>query len=126
MHRCLAARVIVPAALAWSVAACGSSPPPQTAHTTIYVQPPPTPAPPPAVMVSPQPPPPPQSELVPPPPSPDFVWQPGHWRYTGIAGRDWDWVGGVYVRRPPGQAEWELGHWQTAQNGWVWVEGHWR
>lgn len=82
----------------------------------------------PAVMpVSPGPPPAPMSELVPPPPvsSQPTVWQPGHWRYSGIAGNPWSWVSGQYVALPPGASAWVPGQWQQQAGGWVWREGHW-
>lgn len=110
--------VILPAIL--GLAACGESPPPQT---TVIVQPAPTAV----VPVAPAPPPPAMSELVPPPPvsSVPTVWQPGHWRYTGIGGSPWSWESGRYTAVPPGATAWVPGQWQQQGGGWVWREGHW-
>lgn len=105
-----------------ALSGCGSSPPPQT--TQIILQQPAQTA-----TVAPTPPPPPHSELVPPPPasSGPVVWQPGHWRYTGMAGNPWYWEGGRYVSVPPGSTTWVPGTWiQQAGSGmWTWQEGHW-
>jgi WXXGXW repeat (2 copies) len=108
---------IVPATL--GLAACGSSPPP----TQVIVQPAATTV----VPASPMPPPPPMSEMVPPPPvsSTPTVWQPGHWRYTGISGGPWSWENGQYVAVPSGSTAWVPGQWQQQGSGWVWREGHW-
>jgi hypothetical protein len=111
--------LLVPAVAGLS--ACGAPPPPQT--TQVIVQPQPTAV----VPAAPMPPPPPMSELVPPPPpsATPPIWQPGHWRYTGIAGNPWRWQGGQYVALPPGVTAWVPGQWQEQGGGWVWREGHW-
>ncbi|HEY4174144.1 MAG TPA: hypothetical protein VGM42_14030 [Rhodopila sp.] len=72
-------------------------------------------------------PPPPMSELVPPPPASAVptVWQPGHWRYTGVTGNPWSWRPGQYVTVPSGATAWVPGQWQQQGPGWVWREGHW-
>jgi WXXGXW repeat (2 copies) len=77
--------------------------------------------------VAPMPPPPSQAELVPPPPpgTSPTVWQPGHWRYTGIAGSPWTWESGQYVAVPAGASAWVPGQWQQQGAGFVWREGHW-
>jgi len=110
--------LIVPAML--GLAGCGDSPPPST---QVVVQPAPTAV----VPAAPMPPPPPMSELVPPPPASTTptVWQPGHWRYSGIGGNPWTWEGGRYVAVPPGATAWVPGQWQQQGSGWVWREGHW-
>ena len=81
-----------------------------------------------AALVAPGPPPPPHAELVP-PPDPGMgpvVWQPGHWRYTGMPGNDWAWQSGGYVPPPPGQTTWIPGQWAMQPGGgWAWIEGHW-
>jgi hypothetical protein len=102
------------------LAACDNSPPPTT---QVVVQAPPTTV----VPSAPMPPPPPMSELVPPPPvsATPTVWQPGHWRYTGVSGNPWNWRAGQYVAVPPGATAWVPGQWQQLQTGWVWREGHW-
>jgi hypothetical protein len=114
----LALPLVVP--VVFGLAACGS-PPRQT--TQVIVQPAPA-----AVMpTAPNPPPPAMSELVPSPPvsSTPAAWQPGHWRYTGIAGSPWNWVGGQYVAFAAGAVAWVPGRWQQQGDGWVWREGHW-
>jgi len=78
--------------------------------------------------MAPAPPPLPHAELVPPPPSSagPQVWQPGHWRYTGMAGNPWAWEGGRYLAPPPGAYTWVPGRWSPASDGnWMWTEGHW-
>ena len=82
------------------LAGCVATAPPPT-PTQIVVQQPPS-----QVMLAPGPPPPPNAELVPPPPqgAGPVVWQPGHWRYTGIAGAQWAWVQGQYMPPPPGMS----------------------
>src|SRR3954462_4572964 len=102
----------------FGLAACDTSTPPQS--TQVIVQAPPTTI----VPAAPMPPPPPMSELVPPPPasSTPTIWQPGHWRYTGIGGNPWTWQSGQYVAVPPGAAAWVPGQWQQQGGGWVWRE----
>jgi hypothetical protein len=109
--------LLVPGVL--GLAACNDSPPP----STVIVQPAPTSV----VPTAPMPPPPPMSELVPPPPSSytPTIWQPGHWRYSGIGNSPWQWQGGQYVSVPPGATAWVPGQWQQQGGGWVWQEGHW-
>jgi WXXGXW repeat (2 copies) len=111
--------LLVPAVAGLS--ACEAPPPPQTTRVVVQAQP--------AAVVpaAPMPPPPPMSELVPPPPpsATPPIWQPGHWRYTGIAGNPWSWQGGQYVALPPGVTAWVPGQWQEQGGGWVWREGHW-
>lgn len=82
----------------------------------------------PLAMASPQPPPPAPPEVVPPPPpsTVPLTWRPGHWRWTGVPGREWQWDAGRYVERPPGATSWVVGQWQPAPNGWIWVAGHWQ
>jgi hypothetical protein len=110
--------LVLPALL--TLAACGSEPPPPT---QIIVQAPPATV----VPMAPMPPPPAMSELVPPPPPTNTpsVWQPGHWRYSGLSGNPWNWQGGQYVAVPPGAIAWVPGQWQQQGGGWVWREGHW-
>jgi hypothetical protein len=111
--------LLVPAAI--GLAGCGGSPPPQ--QTTLIVQPQPTTV----VPTAPMPPPPPMPELVPPPPpsATPTVWQPGHWKYSGIAGNSWTWQQGQYVTVPSGATAWVPGQWQQQAGGWVWRDGHW-
>ncbi len=111
--------VVVPMML--GLAGCGESPPPPT--TQVIVQPSPATV----VPSAPMPPPPAMSELVPPPPvsATPTVWQPGHWRYSGINSSPWSWENGRYVAVPPGATAWVPGQWQQQGSGWVWREGHW-
>jgi len=110
--------LLIPTVL--GLAACADQPPPTT---QVVVQSPPASI----VPSSPMPPPPPLSELVPPPPvsATPTVWQPGHWRYTGVAGGEWAWQHGQYVAVPAGASAWVPGQWQQLNTGWVWREGHW-
>lgn len=107
--------------VAFGLAACNSSPPPQT--TQIILQQPQATAP----MAAPTAPPPAQAELVPPPPASSVptVWQPGHWRYTGIAGEPWSWQSGQYVAMPMGAHTWVPGQWEAQNGAFIWQEGHW-
>jgi len=148
MRRHRAACLLLPVLVGLS--ACESAPPPPpepppplaaaapppfaaSSTTTVVTQlPPPPSAPPPGLapslaMVSPQAPPPAPAELVPPPPSDRPVtWLPGHWRWTGNQGAEWQWEPGRYVARPAGRSGWAVGQWQPASNGWIWIEGHWQ
>ncbi len=107
------------AAPARSIAVETPPPPPPTQIAQIAATPP---------LLSPKPPPPSPEEIVPPPPagSRSATWQPGHWRWTGSAGNEWEWLGGHYVDRPPDRTAWVVGQWQSVPDGWVWIEGHWR
>ena len=103
------------------ISACGSSPRPaiQVIVQTPAVQ---------QALVAPGPPPPPHAELVPPPPqgAGPMVWQPGHWRFTGMAGNPWAWQPGQYMPPPPGETAWVPGQWaRQPGGGWAWIEGHW-
>ncbi len=118
MHPSRALVLVLPAAL--GLAACNPGPAQPAQETHIILQQPQTP-------VAPTAPPPPQAELVPPPPvSPvPTVWQPGHWRYTGLSGQPWSWQPGRYIQMPPSAHTWVPGEW-VAQNGeFMWQEGHW-
>jgi hypothetical protein len=119
MRLILVLPLLVPATVGLS--ACGGTTPPQT--TQVIVQPQPAAV----VPVAPMPPPPPMPELVPPPPSSatSTIWQPGHWRYTGVEGQPWSWQAGQYVAVPSGATAWVPGQWQQQGGGWVWREGHW-
>lgn len=77
--------------------------------------------------VSPTPPPAPMIEQAPPPPSTTTrtVWQPGHWRYTGIQGHEWNWENGQYAAVPSGASAWVPGQWLQQNGQWVWQPGHW-
>ena len=79
------------------------------------------------VILAPSPPPKAQVEFRPPPPenAPNAVWQPGHWRWLGQSGADWQWVAGSYVIPPAGYHQWVPGQWALQTGGWAWIEGHW-
>jgi hypothetical protein len=79
------------------------------------------------VILAPGPPPKAQVEFRPPPPqnAPNAIWQPGHWRWLGQNGANWQWVAGSYVMPPPGYHQWIPGQWSLQAGGWAWAEGHW-
>jgi hypothetical protein len=68
-----------------------------------------------------------KGETVPPPPAPApanyFVWDPGHWHWTG---QDFVWIPGHYIETPYQSAVWVHGGW-TYNGGltWTWTPGHW-
>ena len=78
-------------------------------------------------IVAPKQPPAPKAETVPPPPAPApanyFVWDPGHWHWTG---QDFVWIPGRYIETPYQSAVWVHGGW-TYNGGltWTWTPGHW-
>jgi hypothetical protein len=122
------------AAALLALAACQSPEPSvktaQTAPTTtitIASAPAPVVTAPATVVLAPNPPPQAQVEFVPPAPpnAPYAVWQPGHWRWSGANGVQWQWVAGNYVMAPPGYHAWVPGRWQPQPSGWMWFEGHW-
>ena len=110
------------AAALLTLAACQSPEPPKTAEAAPAVTV--TQA---TIYAAPKPPPPAQVEFIPPRPdnAPSAVWQPGHWRWGGANGAEWQWVAGTYVVAPPGYHAWVPGRWQLQSNGWIWSEGHW-
>jgi YXWGXW repeat-containing protein len=67
--------------------------------------------------------PPPRAEAVPPPPGTNYVWEGGHWRWTGA---QYVWAPGHYVIRRASYHEWVPGHWRDRYGRWVWVPAHWR
>lgn len=67
--------------------------------------------------------PPPRYEVVPPPRGPRFIWEPGHWQWTGV---QYAWVPGRYIARRPHYAQYAPGHWEARRGAWVWVPAHWR
>ncbi|MGH6881269.1 hypothetical protein [Hypericibacter sp.] len=79
-------------------------------------------------ITSPQAPPAPQAETeaaLPQGPAGYFVWDPGHWHWTGA---DFVWIGGHYVERPYRGSTWVPGEWAQDKDKTVWIytPGHWR
>lgn len=70
----------------------------------------------------PSPPPAPRAEVRAPRPGPRYVWQDGHWKWTG---RQYVWVKGHWVKGRK-QGVWVKGHWVKRPRGWVYVPGHWK
>jgi hypothetical protein len=54
-----------------------------------------------------------------------FVWDPGHWHWTG---QDFVWIDGHYVERPYRGSTWVPGLWapDKSKTEWIWTPGHWR
>jgi len=63
--------------------------------------------------------------LLPQGPAGYFVWDPGHWHWTG---QDFVWIDGHYVERPYRGSTWVPGSWAQDQEKTVWIytPGHWR
>ena len=77
-------------------------------------------------IVAPKEPPKPNAETVPPPPPGPanyFVWEPGHWHWTG---QGFIWISGHYLEAPYQSRVWIHGGW-TSNGGlsWTWTPGHW-
>jgi hypothetical protein len=83
------------------------------AHTGYVVQ-----QPPPSPTSNPQ-------DNVPAQPSPDAVWVPGFWSYTGASGQ-YEWVAGHWDYPPQGYRHWVQPSWERRDNGYVYVRGHWQ
>jgi hypothetical protein len=68
--------------------------------------------------------PPPRYEAVPPPPGGAYIWEPGHWHWTGV---QYVWIRGHYVIRQAHYHHWMEGHWAWSPqaNQWVWQPAHW-
>ena len=68
--------------------------------------------------------PPPRYEPVPPPPGDRYVWEPGHWHWTGA---QYVWFRGEYVIRQGGFHAWVVGRWVWSPQAehWVWRPAHW-
>ena len=58
-----------------------------------------------------------------PPPMPGYVWQGGHWRWTGSG---YVWMPGHYVLPQLGWHRWVPGHWVIRHGQQIWVPAHWR
>jgi hypothetical protein len=66
--------------------------------------------------------PPPRVEVMPAAPGARFIWEPGHWRWTGV---QYVWDPGHYIARRPHYAHYAPGHWAPRGGAWVWVPAHW-
>lgn len=68
--------------------------------------------------------PPPRYERIPPPPGGRFMWEPGHWHWTGA---QYAWIPGRYVPRHPHRGHYVPGHWQFSPRAgqYVWRPAHW-
>jgi hypothetical protein len=68
--------------------------------------------------------PPPMAETIPKPPvsAEPLLWQPGHWDWNGSS---YAWQPGEYVPAAGHGALFQVGYWQLAPSGWVWVKAHW-
>jgi hypothetical protein len=71
-------------------------------------------------------PPAPQERIPPPPNHGTVTWQPGHWRWTGIAGIEWQWECGRYVEWPPNRAVSVTGQWHATPNGGDGIDDDWQ
>lgn len=56
-------------------------------------------------------------------PYPNYVYQPGYYRWVGAR---YVWTGGRWVAPPYHHARWIPGHWRHTPRGYYWVDGHWR
>lgn len=66
----------------------------------------------------------PRYEVIPARPGAHYVWQRGHWRWTGA---QYVWVPGRWLVRQPHWHAWVPPHWRRDRFGrWIWVPGHWR
>lgn len=75
------------------------------------------------VRYMPPPPPPPQAEAVPPPPVANALWVPGFWTFDG---RAYAWNTGHWEVPPPNAQAYVAAHYESRQNGVVFVPGYWR
>ncbi|PZP47220.1 MAG: hypothetical protein DI601_04460 [Azospirillum brasilense] len=109
----LPARLVASLTVLTLVAGCVPPPPPPPAmppHASRQPYPPV-----PVLRVEPEP---------PRPPSAEYVWQPGHWQWDGVAYR---WEPGHYVlRHVVGGGAWRHGEWVWTRGGWAWEPGGWR
>ena len=64
-------------------------------------------------------------EPVPPAPGPeqDYLWQPGHWDWTGAK---YAWVQGTWIERHLGYHEYRQGVWVRHSGDWEWSSAHWQ
>ncbi len=53
--------------------------------------------------------------------SPDKIWIPGYWEWTGL---NYRWQEGRWEKPRPGY-KWVKGHWVEIPGGYKWIKGHW-
>ena len=56
-------------------------------------------------------------------PGPQYAWNAGRWRWTGVK---YEWTPGRWLVRPTPNAVWVEGRWQRRPGGWAWAEGYWQ
>jgi hypothetical protein len=56
-------------------------------------------------------------------PYPDYVWQPGYYRWSNTR---YVWASGRWAAPPYHHAYWVPGHWRHGRRGYYWRPGHWR
>lgn len=72
-------------------------------------------------------PPPSPHEAIPAPPrSGAFTWLPGHWRWSGIGGAEWQWERGRYVEWPANATPSAVDSVLSPPVRRVWSEGDWK
>jgi hypothetical protein len=54
-------------------------------------------------------------------PSPNHVWAPGYWKWSGV---NYEWVDGRWIKAKKNR-EWVAGTWEPVGNRWVWKRGKW-
>jgi len=107
-------RLILMAALALGLAACGTTPQDESAITSDF----------PYVRLAPSPPPNPLPEVFYPSANPMAqVWRAGYWDYDG---RQFNWVEGHFIERPDPTAAWSPDRWERRAFGWAFVPGFWQ
>ncbi|UFN50998.1 hypothetical protein LPC08_10480 [Roseomonas sp. OT10] len=62
-------------------------------------------------------------EPIPAAPPGAVVWQHGHWHWDG---REYVWIPGRWIERPPVGEHFVPGRWAWGYSGWLWVPGHWQ
>jgi hypothetical protein len=75
------------------------------------------------VVAPPQPPSSQPAEVIPPSPSPDAVWIPGYWNYSGSS---YVWTAGRWEIPPPNSHAYVASHWEVQGNSYVYYRGYWR
>jgi YXWGXW repeat-containing protein len=76
----------------------------------------------PASVDTPQAPPPPENEVRPPPPSPNEVWMPGFWQWTGS---HHVWASGRWSAPPQPGMTWDPPRWENRSGRYAFIDGRW-